>query len=175
MHYNRIYYNRHPNSPSPRTDCLFSYLQQCKKLLVLIIFISAITTFWIYIPYENSWEAVKLVRSKTEQESTNLTETTKTRLTVTDKLAKNIYLIDSICPANGELILTPKQACAVESAAKNNPDWSVFLVTLNTWNLNNPIANVSAFKHYSNIRIWNTTLLDLAKGSFVEDFVRNSN
>lgn len=86
---------------------------------------------------------------------------------------KTIFLIDSLRPSDGALKLTPRQACAVESAAKNNPDWVVVLLTLDTTILDAPTSNTSAFKEYPNIKVVNTTLLSLVEGTVAEVWVRS--
>lgn len=86
---------------------------------------------------------------------------------------KTIFLIDSIRPADGVLKLSPRQACAVESAAKNNPNWSVILITLDTHILDAPTTNTSALREYTNVKIVNTTLLDFVKDTIAYNWVES--
>lgn len=85
---------------------------------------------------------------------------------------KTIFLIDSIRPADGVLKLSPRQACAVESAAKNNPNWNVVLFTLDTHILDAPTSNTSALRTYSNIKIVNTTVEKMVNGTIAESWVK---
>uniref|UniRef100_A0A336N0A8 CSON003860 protein n=1 Tax=Culicoides sonorensis TaxID=179676 RepID=A0A336N0A8_CULSO len=83
---------------------------------------------------------------------------------------RTIYFIESKRPDNGILNLGPRQACAIESAAKNNPDFNVTLFALhvNDTAENNPYTK--ALRKYPNLKIVTTTLKDFAKGTIAEDW-----
>lgn len=43
---------------------------------------------------------------------------------------KSIIFHETSCPENGELRLGPRQICSIESAAKNNPNFDIFILFL---------------------------------------------
>ena len=68
-----------------------------------------------------------------------------------------IFLIESTCfgdQGNQNAILTPRQACAVESAAKMNPDLNIFLLYLSPKEFSKDSKKLaSVLESYSNIYI----------------------
>lgn len=70
-----------------------------------------------------------------------------------------------------------RQACAIESAAKENPNWNVFLLFASPVGFRNdstphsPI--IQALESYSNIHMRNLNLFTYAVGTPAEDWLKN--
>lgn len=84
---------------------------------------------------------------------------------------RTIYFIESKQPNDNILNISPRHACAVESAAKNNPDWNITLIALNITDLNENSLFIKALRLYPNINIINTTLVEFSKGTIAEEWV----
>ncbi|XP_039450780.1 lactosylceramide 4-alpha-galactosyltransferase-like [Culex pipiens pallens] len=89
---------------------------------------------------------------------------------------KNIFFIVSTLSPRGEIKLTARQACSIESAARTNPDWSIFpLFVTATWfnALNNEF--ISPLLRYGNIHLRTVDLETFALGTPLEDlFARHA-
>lgn len=88
------------------------------------------------------------------------------------KYNKTIYFIESKRPADNILNLGPRQACAIESAAKNNPDFNVTLFALHVTDLAENSSYTKALRKYPNINIIPTTLKEFTTGTIAEDWVK---
>ncbi|XP_063709981.1 lactosylceramide 4-alpha-galactosyltransferase-like [Culicoides brevitarsis] len=84
---------------------------------------------------------------------------------------KTIYFIESKRPKDNILNLGPRQACAIESAAKNNPDFNVTLFALHVTDLAENSPYTKALRQYSNIKIVPTTLKEFTKDTIAEQWV----
>lgn len=102
-----------------------------------------------------------------------LEEELKLKLIEEVAFRKVIYFIDSIRPSDKTVRLTPRQACAIESAAKNNPGWEVVLYSLDTIKIqDDPVIN--SVLSYSNVKIRSTTMELITNGTFVRDWLEKS-
>lgn len=81
----------------------------------------------------------------------------------------------SIIP-NGSIKKIFRQACAIESAAKANPDWDVFVLFASPVGFLNessahPQPAVKALLNYSNVYLRNVNLWTYAKDTQVEEWI----
>lgn len=74
---------------------------------------------------------------------------------------KTIFFIITTRFENNFLMLKPREACSIESAARNNPNWSVVVYVLDATSTNAEGSNTAALKTYPNIKIILTTLPNL--------------
>ncbi|XP_065085833.1 lactosylceramide 4-alpha-galactosyltransferase-like [Ochlerotatus camptorhynchus] len=81
----------------------------------------------------------------------------------------NIFFILTTLTKDGTIHLTPRQACAIESAARANPDWRVFpLFVFARWFNTTADPYISALLRFCNIRLRRVNLDTFAFGSPVE-------
>ncbi|XP_063709063.1 lactosylceramide 4-alpha-galactosyltransferase-like [Culicoides brevitarsis] len=84
---------------------------------------------------------------------------------------KTIFFIHVQRPKDKTLNLIARSACAIESAAKNNPDFNVTLVCFNVMDLAENNSFVKALKEYPNIQFHKTTLENITKDSIAEPWI----
>lgn len=81
----------------------------------------------------------------------------------------NIFFILTTLTKDGTIHLTPRQACAIESAARANPDWKVFpLFVFARWFNTTSDPYINSFLRFCNIRMRYVNLDTIAVGSPVE-------
>ncbi|XP_063709064.1 lactosylceramide 4-alpha-galactosyltransferase-like [Culicoides brevitarsis] len=80
----------------------------------------------------------------------------------------SIFFIESKRPKDHVLSLNARQACALESAALHNPDFTVIMYALNVTDLQEMHPYMRALRQYPNIKIIPTTMQELVKGSIAE-------
>ncbi|XP_067005167.1 lactosylceramide 4-alpha-galactosyltransferase isoform X2 [Anabrus simplex] len=90
---------------------------------------------------------------------------------------KSIFFHETSCASSikGKLVLTPRQACAVESAAKMNPDLDVYLLfasPIKNANVSQWSGVVRQLLTYPNVRIRHVSLDRYIAGSPLEDWYR---
>ncbi|KAJ9587820.1 hypothetical protein L9F63_018744 [Diploptera punctata] len=90
---------------------------------------------------------------------------------------KSIFFHETSCASSvrGGIVLTARQACAVESAAKMNPDSEVYLLFTSPINLGNATVKnkiVSQLLSYSNIRIRHLNFEKYFVGSPLEEWYK---
>lgn len=69
---------------------------------------------------------------------------------------KNIFFIESTQPCNGILELNVRQACSIESAARQNPDWNIFLYVVDAKGYHPTLQNIrkwNILRSFKNIHI----------------------
>lgn len=86
-------------------------------------------------------------------------------LKVNDTLpTRSIFFIDS-CAYN----FTSRQSCAIESAAKSNPNWQINYISsgmsLKT------MEKQTQFRKYKNIKFWNVSIEEISKGTPLERLI----
>lgn len=86
-------------------------------------------------------------------------------LKVNDTLpTRSIFFIDS-CAYN----FTSRQSCAIESAAKSNPNWQINYISsgmsLKT------MEKQTQFRKYKNIKFWNVPIEEISKGTLLERLI----
>ncbi|XP_015109842.1 lactosylceramide 4-alpha-galactosyltransferase isoform X2 [Diachasma alloeum] len=82
------------------------------------------------------------------------------------KGSKNIFFHETSCFGDEGITLTPRQACAVESAAKMNPTMQVYLLVLSHSNFSAPTKEtVTVLSAYKNVKI---------RRIFMEEYVKNT-
>lgn len=93
---------------------------------------------------------------------------------------KSIFFHETSCSKDGLIRLNGRQACAIESAAKLNPDWDVFVLFASPVGFLNdstvlppPPSNVSALLAYPNIHLRNINLWTYASGTPLENWLSN--
>lgn len=85
------------------------------------------------------------------------------------KHGKNIFFILTTLTNDGTIQLTPRQACAIESAARANPDWKVFpLFVFAKWFNISSDPFIPSLLQFCNIRMRHVNLDTFAVGSPVE-------
>lgn len=75
---------------------------------------------------------------------------------------------------NGFIVLPKRQACAIESAAKTNPTWDVFLLFASPSGFSNSTPKepiVSALETYPNIYMRNVNLWTYAQDTPVNEWI----
>lgn len=88
---------------------------------------------------------------------------------------KTIFFHETSCSSDGLIRLNGRQACAIESAAKLNPNWDVFVLSAAPVGLLNdstipPPKVISALLKYPNIHFRNLNLWTYALGTPLEDW-----
>ncbi|KXJ75779.1 hypothetical protein RP20_CCG011070 [Aedes albopictus] len=85
------------------------------------------------------------------------------------KQGRNIFFILTTLTNDGTIQLTPRQACAIESAARANPDWKVFpLFVFAKWFNVSSDPFIPSLLRFCNIRLRHVNLETFAVGSPVE-------
>lgn len=88
---------------------------------------------------------------------------------------KNIFFVISTIIKDDIAWLTARQACAIESAARANPDWSVFVLftSANTFNFQSS-AHMFPLLFYSNVYFRRLNMATFAVGTPLEKFFRDN-
>ncbi|XP_049820392.1 lactosylceramide 4-alpha-galactosyltransferase-like [Aethina tumida] len=87
----------------------------------------------------------------------------------------SIFFWETSCNSqkNGKIILNPRQACAVESAAKMNPGYNIYLIYVSPGQIKNEGTEsdrvINVLLSYKNIHIVHINIWRLIKGSPVEN------
>lgn len=88
---------------------------------------------------------------------------------------KSIYLIETSCTSytKGKIFITPRQACAVESAAFNNPDFQTYLIYASPGSIkdDNTVSDrlLQILTNIVNVKVVRSNYARLLKGSVVEE------
>ena len=111
-----------------------------------------------------------------EDEASNTVEEITSSLTPPAK-GRSIFFHETSCASSvhGGIVLTPRQACAVESAAKMNPDLEVYLLFTSPINLENATVKnkmVNQLLSYPNIRIRHLSFEKYFVGSPLEEWYK---
>lgn len=90
---------------------------------------------------------------------------------------RSIFFHETSCASSvqGGIVLTPRQACAVESAAKMNPDLEVYLLFTSPINLHNSTVKnkvVAQLLTYPNVRVRHLNFEKYFVGSPLEEWYR---
>ncbi|XP_034945377.1 uncharacterized protein [Chelonus insularis] len=95
----------------------------------------------------------------------------ETELTEPSKIGNHIFFLETSCPEDGELVLNPRQACAIESAAKMNPEMEIYLLFLSPTNFSNKTKNlIDHLKTYNNINIRRVFMNEYVKNTPLEEW-----
>lgn len=90
-------------------------------------------------------------------------------LTTTDR---NIFFVESWQSCNSLAHLTPRSACAVESAARLNPKWTVYLFFIDTVGYDNSTAPIiEQLQSFPNVRMVGMSLDDLARNTTMYEWI----
>lgn len=91
------------------------------------------------------------------------------------KPEKNIFFVMSTVIEDDIAKLTPRQSCAIESAARANPDWSVFVLftSARMFSFQNS-TNMVPLLFYSNIHFRRLNMETYAIGTPLEKFFRDN-
>lgn len=93
-----------------------------------------------------------------------------------EKSNKQIFFIESTNPDGGNLILNPREACAIESAARYHPDRDIYVlftgktISLESMNKNKSMADI-LLKNFKNIYFRSVDVKSISRGSPLEEFV----
>ncbi|KAK5641077.1 hypothetical protein RI129_009624 [Pyrocoelia pectoralis] len=92
----------------------------------------------------------------------------------------SIYFIETSCQSfvEGRIVITPRQACAVESAALNNPDYRIYLMYTSPGLIRDNITLSDQLLHalikFENVQVTHLNYKKLLKNTVVEELYTNS-
>ncbi|KXJ71251.1 hypothetical protein RP20_CCG021053 [Aedes albopictus] len=91
------------------------------------------------------------------------------------KHGRNIFFHETSCSADGVIKLNARQACAIESAARMNPDWNAFVLFASPVGFRNRSALplLDALHAYPNINLRYVNLSTYAQHTPLEDWMRS--
>jgi lactosylceramide 4-alpha-galactosyltransferase len=86
---------------------------------------------------------------------------------------KNIFFHETSCSSDGVLKLNARQACAIESAASQNPDWKIFVLFANDVGFRNvtPLPLIDAIQSYSNVNLRYVNITEYTKNTPLEKWI----
>lgn len=87
---------------------------------------------------------------------------------------RNIFFHETSCSDENGLVLNARQACAVESAAKMNPNMNVYLLFLSAAKISNQSKRLfNQLKSYPNVRIRHIYPLEYVKNTPLESWYKS--
>lgn len=88
---------------------------------------------------------------------------------------RSIFFHETSCSADGQIRLNARQACAIESAARQNPTWDVFVLFASPVGYSNQtqITIIDTLLSYPNIYFRNVDLWNYAKDTPVEAWLQD--
>lgn len=89
---------------------------------------------------------------------------------------QSIFFHETSCSVDSEIFLNARQACAIESAAKTNPDKEVFVLFTSPRKRSIPgsSAHLEALSQYKNIILRNVDLWEYSRGTLIEDWIHDN-
>ncbi|XP_034945390.1 lactosylceramide 4-alpha-galactosyltransferase-like [Chelonus insularis] len=91
-------------------------------------------------------------------------------LTEISQINNHIFFVETSC-SEDEIFLNPRQACAVESAAKMNPEMEIYLLILSSANFSNKTKNlVNHLQTYNNVNIRKVIIGEYVKNTILEQW-----
>ncbi|XP_059620048.1 lactosylceramide 4-alpha-galactosyltransferase-like [Phlebotomus argentipes] len=93
----------------------------------------------------------------------------------TPTYSQTIFFHETSCSQDQIIKLNSRQACAIESAAKMNPKWDVFVLFASPVGFLNKtsLPLIDALKSYDNIHFRNVNLWNYAVGTPIADWIRD--
>lgn len=88
--------------------------------------------------------------------------------------AKNVFFLETSCSSNGLVTLNARQLCAVESAARNSPDWQIYILFAANVVLSNQSTAwplLSELLTYSNVNLRRINMTNYANGTPLETWL----
>uniref|UniRef100_A0A182PCN3 Alpha 1,4-glycosyltransferase domain-containing protein n=1 Tax=Anopheles epiroticus TaxID=199890 RepID=A0A182PCN3_9DIPT len=93
------------------------------------------------------------------------------------KVYRNIYFLETSAPFKTRITIEPRQACAIESAARANPLKKIVVLLVSWHPITDPqevrFPDLSTLAHQQNIRFRWLDLEQFAKGTPVEEVIRS--
>uniref|UniRef100_A0A1S4KI02 Alpha 1,4-glycosyltransferase domain-containing protein n=1 Tax=Culex quinquefasciatus TaxID=7176 RepID=A0A1S4KI02_CULQU len=148
-----------------------------KRPLAIVVFTALTTTcFFVYLTFSQPMSFFTPKSSLHSLESTpDIVYLQNVQANESEfSSGKNIFFIVSTLSRNGEIKLNARQACAIESAARSNPDWKIFpLFVATTWFNSTHNEFISPLLRYCNIHMRFIDWKTFATGTPVEDLFTN--
>uniref|UniRef100_A0A7G3A807 Putative alpha-14-n-acetylglucosaminyltransferase n=1 Tax=Lutzomyia longipalpis TaxID=7200 RepID=A0A7G3A807_LUTLO len=93
----------------------------------------------------------------------------------TPSFSRSIFFHETSCSEDQTIKLNSRQACAIESAAKMNPKWDVFVLFASPVGYFNKtsLPLIDALASYDNIHFRNVNLWDYAIGTPIYNWIRD--
>lgn len=86
---------------------------------------------------------------------------------------KNIFFVESWQPPDHMMHLVPRGACAIEAAAKQNPDYQIYVFFLDVTGYTEEAQSlVTALEWYDNVHLIGVSLMELAQNSSITSWVK---
>lgn len=87
--------------------------------------------------------------------------------------ARNVFFLETSCSITGHIGLNARQLCAIESAAKNNPSWQIYvLFAANIGATSNQSDMVNAVLTYENVRFRRLNLTTYGEATPLSEWMR---
>ncbi|XP_055593862.1 lactosylceramide 4-alpha-galactosyltransferase-like [Uranotaenia lowii] len=105
----------------------------------------------------------------------NLTLIDVQKATIQPLSGRNIFFHETSCSSDGVIKLNARQACAIESAARTNPNWKVFALFAAPVGFRNKteLPLLDALHHYSNINLRFVNLTTYARDTPLAEWMQS--